>query len=33
VMNPPEGFWICPGCGAENPELRYECQECRRPRP
>ncbi|MBD3296162.1 MAG: hypothetical protein GF392_02195 [Candidatus Omnitrophica bacterium] len=33
VMNPPEGFWVCSHCGTENPELRYECQECRRPRP
>lgn len=32
VKHPPEGFWVCPGCGNENPDPNKECAECRRPR-
>ncbi len=32
IKNPPEGFWVCPYCGTDNPLLRMECEECRRER-
>ncbi|MBD3380392.1 MAG: hypothetical protein GF408_08035 [Candidatus Omnitrophica bacterium] len=32
MKHPPEGFWICPSCGSETPELSTECQVCGRPR-
>jgi tetratricopeptide (TPR) repeat protein len=31
--NPPEGFWICPGCGACTPELSFECSSCGKEKP
>lgn len=31
VKNPPEGFWVCAGCGTENPVLRKECEKCGKP--
>jgi len=33
IKNPPEGFWVCPHCGADNPEAVKECEECWKPRP
>ncbi len=32
VKHPPEGFWVCPACGNDNPDLAKECGECRGPR-
>ncbi|MFH1306022.1 MAG: hypothetical protein ABIH74_06450 [Candidatus Omnitrophota bacterium] len=32
LRNPPEGFWVCAHCGADNPVLGKECTECGRPR-
>ncbi|MDD3088422.1 MAG: hypothetical protein PHT95_00555 [Candidatus Omnitrophica bacterium] len=28
VAHPPEGFWVCPSCGTENPAPNMVCQEC-----
>ncbi|MFH1552841.1 MAG: hypothetical protein ABID83_04305 [Candidatus Omnitrophota bacterium] len=30
IKNPPEGFWVCRNCGADNPETVKECEECGR---
>ncbi|MDP8299554.1 MAG: hypothetical protein P9L88_06610 [Candidatus Tantalella remota] len=32
LKHPPEGFWICAHCGADNPNPAKECVDCRRPR-
>lgn len=32
LAHPPEGFWICERCLAENPDPSMVCQECGRPR-
>ncbi|MFA6636753.1 MAG: hypothetical protein WCV56_06600 [Candidatus Omnitrophota bacterium] len=31
--NPPEGFWVCPRCGACTPELSFECSSCGKEKP
>ena len=28
--NPPEGYWVCPGCGTFTPDLSLECSICGR---
>ncbi len=28
IMDTPEGFWTCRNCGAYNPLLRNECEQC-----
>jgi len=33
IKNPPEGFWVCAGCGTGNPVLRKECEKCGNPQP
>lgn len=30
LNNPPEGFWVCSHCGADNPNPAKECVDCRR---
>ncbi len=30
INNPPEGFWICRRCGADNINIRKECEKCGR---
>lgn len=31
-LHPPEGYWVCPKCGAQNTNLSKECEDCGRER-